>query len=995
MADQPPAIASDAALAVAEPTDLGYAVSLEAFSGPLDLLLYLVRKTELDIADIPVSVIADQFVATVRGWQERDELDLEIAGDFILMAATLIEIKARALAPPPEEETNDDGSADDDEFADPRADLIRKLLAYRKYKEAAQLLVGRETARAERVYRRFKEEIPEDPEEAEAIDLGELDPGGLAKHWFTIVARLGGLGPRTVSRDDIPIESRITSVLARAEEVRNVTLTELFERETSLQGRVTTLMAILEVVRQRYLESRQLEQYGGVDLRWREAEERTRAAELPPAELEEPKRRRRRPPLLTWVPRADIPSESTTDAETESETTPEPFESDEERFLRELNESCNLDQVLVRAKDWESEFAAHWNELHPPPAPEPAPVAELPPVAIVEAAPAPEPISELLAEVVVAAPEVALVVAPEAEADGSTQPPKPTKPKWVPPWVLAKQAKERAALEQAEQAALEQAAHAPVVAKLTPEAERAEESLGVLDALQTTETAPLAPAAEIAADPVPVEPLEPLAQDAPRQDEIPSTADIAPLADLLPATGSPNPVAESTPEPTVALVSAEPTALETAAIEPDVPSSTEPVADCDEPPLNEIPPVGYAAAADVEPVDAPEVVVAARDLGLAQPEAITELEDAATTSLHRDEPVPESATIDRFETESEPVADLNGEESPTPISAPPVTALATDDARVRSVPEPKPLQPPSAPIASAVSLVPGAMPTDEPTAAPQVAAEALPTLVDATSSNDDHASIANPLPEVAAKVVVCAQADATEPRLELEPEPVSAPAEITATHLVAAVEHVHADAEAPPATTATTTATTTSPWPLALALGLSGLLIGGLFLSIHLARPAAAISRIAPTSPTPLLVIPDPIVLVEPLPATVPLPTLWELWTTVEPTRWIALIRPAVVPWTAWLPTPPPWPALDDLATPIDLTTLPVTALGVPGGGIFARSAALPSYQVVPWDAYLPRPPQAPSLVDWIAATSRTDVPLAAWAQADAWTLMIAPQPPH
>ena len=1025
MADQPPATASDAALsaaeaglAVAEPADLGYAVSLEAFSGPLDLLLYLVRKTELDIADIPVSVIADQFVATVRGWQERDELDLEIAGDFILMAATLIEIKARALAPPPaEEETNHDGSADDDDFADPRADLIRKLLAYRKYKEAAQLLVGCETARAERVYRRFKEEIPEDPEEAEAIDLGELDPGGLAKHWFTIVARLGGLGPRTVSRDDIPIESRITSVLARAEEVRNLTLTELFERETSLQGRVTTLMAILEVVRQRYLESRQIEQYAGVDLRWREAEERTRPAELPPAELEEPKRRRRRPPLVTWVPATAVPSESGSDAQSDTDSDgdapPEPFESDEERFLRELNEACNLDQVLVRAKDWESGFAAHWNELHPPPPPEllpePLPVAEPPPVASEAAAsvcePVSEPVPETVAEVIVAPAEA--IVTPEAGADASAPSPKPIKPKWVPPWVLAKQAKdnaarehveqlareqaalEQAALEQAalEQAALEQAAHAPVSAGLTPDAEPAEATSLPPGAPQTDEALHSAPSALSALSALSATDSETVAETAPTASLESPASDASPIeaagssADVSPATACPHPPAEPVREQTAPALPDEPAQIDTVASALQEPTSLDLATGGDElsvpaQPVDELPSV--VSAAVVEPVDSSEseVVVAARALSLAQPAAIAELDEVARTSPCLSESTTEPATIDLPDADPEPTTSLDVEEVSPPTSPASVTGQEIEDAKVSALPVPELIVTPAAPLLIEAANPADAVPPDEPAAATHAAA-AFPTVFDVPSEDDDHDNAAETVHPVTAEVVTCIQAIAAEPPLECAPAPMPDPA------------------CAPDVATATAATPTASPWPLALALGLSGLLIGGLFISKQVLKPTAAISRIAPVSPTPVLVVTEPTVIIDPLPLAVPLPTLWELWTTVAPTRWLALTSPAVVPWTAWLPTPPPWPALDDLSTPINLTTLPIAALGIPGGGIFARSAALPRCQVVPWDAYLPRPPVAPLLVEWIAATSRRDVPLAAWAQPHAWTLMISlpPQP--
>jgi hypothetical protein len=117
------ALPGDAAAGPVE-LDLGYRVDLEAFSGPLDLLLFLVRRAEVDLVDIPVATIADQFIAAVSSWQE---MDLEVAGDFILMAASLLELKSRLVAPPVEGEAT--GEEADEEILDPRAELSRRRCA--------------------------------------------------------------------------------------------------------------------------------------------------------------------------------------------------------------------------------------------------------------------------------------------------------------------------------------------------------------------------------------------------------------------------------------------------------------------------------------------------------------------------------------------------------------------------------------------------------------------------------------------------------------------------------------------------------------------------------------------------------------------------------------------------------------------------------------------------------------------------------------------------
>ncbi len=412
------------AIATADPTeapDLGLAVSVDSFSGPLDLLLFLVRKDELDIRDIPLAGIADQFVVLVRAWQERGELDLEVAGDFILMAATLLEIKARAVAPLPVVEGEDAADDGEDELLDPRQGLIGKLLAYRRFKEAVGFLTVLEEERALRHTRRFREELPEDPEEAAGIDLGELDSGLLFTLWDDLLKRLGGKGPRTVLKDDIPLEDTVQKLVEAARATGTTTLGTLLQAEPGLLGRVTLLMATLETARKRVVEAKQREQYGDVDLRFRPDEERNGPPpELPP---EVPwRKRQRKPPLVTYT--AIAAGEEEEGAEPEPEA---PYETDEQRFLRELNERCDLDGVLARSVDVEGGFLEHWYTLFPekrPKPPEPelvVPVAEAPvvvpvPELVVESPVVPTPVV-VDAVPVETPPVVEPVAAPELVAE--------------------------------------------------------------------------------------------------------------------------------------------------------------------------------------------------------------------------------------------------------------------------------------------------------------------------------------------------------------------------------------------------------------------------------------------------------------------------------------------------------------------------------------------------------------------------------------------------
>ncbi len=348
---------SDAApAAVPSELDLGYHVTLDSFSGPLDLLLFLVRRTEVDIADIQVTTIADQFVAMLKA---TPDLDLDVAGDFILMAATLLELKSRLVMPAEEPKEGEDETQEEDEVFDPRAGLIRQLLTYRRFKEATQLLPVLEEAQLDRLGRGLREIIPEDPEEVDGLDLENCDAGLLYETWEGVLIYLNRLGPRTVLNDDVPLEHKIHALVDAMRAAREAKLSWMFAQETTTSGRVGMLMATLECARQRFVEALQHEQFGDVLLRYREDVDRTRTPELPPEPLEEPKKRRKRLPLVTWrAPERTAQAEQQEidlDTDDEAEAI---VETDEQRFHRELEEACAVEAVLTRTADIESSFTA-------------------------------------------------------------------------------------------------------------------------------------------------------------------------------------------------------------------------------------------------------------------------------------------------------------------------------------------------------------------------------------------------------------------------------------------------------------------------------------------------------------------------------------------------------------------------------------------------------------------------------------------------------------
>lgn len=355
----PGAQAAPAAPAAPAELDLGYHVTLDSFSGPLDLLLFLVRRTEVDIADIPVSTITDQFVAMLK---TTPDLDLDVAGDFILMAATLLELKSRLVMPAEEPKAGDEETKDEEDVFDPRGGLIRQLLAYRRFKEATQLLPEFERFQLERVGRGLREIIPEDPEEVDGLDLENCDAGLLYETWEGVLLYLNRLGPRTVLNDDVPLEHKIHALVDAMRAAREAKLSWMFAQETTTSGRVGMLMATLECARQRFVEALQHQQFGEVLLRYREDVDRTHTPELPPEVIEEPKKRRKRPPLVTWrAPERTAQAEqqeidlAVADQDEEEEAV---VETDEQRFHRELEEACAVEAVLTRTADIESSFTA-------------------------------------------------------------------------------------------------------------------------------------------------------------------------------------------------------------------------------------------------------------------------------------------------------------------------------------------------------------------------------------------------------------------------------------------------------------------------------------------------------------------------------------------------------------------------------------------------------------------------------------------------------------
>jgi segregation and condensation protein A len=234
----------------------GYRVELDVFTGPLDLLLYLIKKEELDIYDIPISKILDQYLAHLEVLRL---MELDDVGDFLVMAAQLMLIKARMLVP-----EQVDLSGDDEEIEDPRTELVQKLLEYKRYKEAALTLEVRREARNERFERGPDRGPPEEDPDAESGAL-QVELWDLVEAFARIVREVGaGRDLVPLNEDDLPMHVYAEEIIGRLHRAGRFYLDMLFEGVSSRYHVISYFMAILELVRTRRIRARQREPFGRI-----------------------------------------------------------------------------------------------------------------------------------------------------------------------------------------------------------------------------------------------------------------------------------------------------------------------------------------------------------------------------------------------------------------------------------------------------------------------------------------------------------------------------------------------------------------------------------------------------------------------------------------------------------------------------------------------------------------------------------------------------------
>ncbi|MFH1023534.1 MAG: segregation/condensation protein A [Planctomycetota bacterium] len=218
-------------------SDMGHPVTVPTFSGPLDLLLYLVKENEVDILNIPIALIAQQYLDYLN---RQKTLDIGLAGDFLVLATHLMEIKSRMLLPEP--------PAGDEEEEDPRGELVKQLLVYQRYKEAALFLEGKFLAREKRFARGF---APPPADEGDGTPLVlHATAWDLTVAFARLLRETAFHGGIHIFDDRTPIETYMVFIQERLGKTGELRFTDLFDEGRNRIRIIGTLLALLELVRQ-------------------------------------------------------------------------------------------------------------------------------------------------------------------------------------------------------------------------------------------------------------------------------------------------------------------------------------------------------------------------------------------------------------------------------------------------------------------------------------------------------------------------------------------------------------------------------------------------------------------------------------------------------------------------------------------------------------------------------------------------------------------------
>lgn len=232
-----------------------YRVNLDIFAGPLDLLLYLVRTEEVDIYDIPIARITDQYVKYIDFLKR---LDIDLAGDFLVMAATLMEIKSAMLLPRPEP-----GQAGYEDITDPREQLVRQLLEYKRFKDAANLLADSADQRKEHFTRPDSVIAGLKSDDLPEVDIDQLSIWALLEAFDTLMQATGHMPKFDHIKDDTPIDLYQIEILHSLQTEGPMAFQNIFAGRTNRLVIVGLFLALLELTRLHLIRVKQPKRLGG------------------------------------------------------------------------------------------------------------------------------------------------------------------------------------------------------------------------------------------------------------------------------------------------------------------------------------------------------------------------------------------------------------------------------------------------------------------------------------------------------------------------------------------------------------------------------------------------------------------------------------------------------------------------------------------------------------------------------------------------------------
>jgi segregation and condensation protein A len=240
---------------------MSYEIKLDIFEGPLDLLLYLIKKNEIDIYNIPIALITEQYLSCLDLMRS---LNLDLAGEYLVLAATLIHIKSKMLLPPPD----DEGEGGEGEEEDPRAELVRQLLEYQAFKEVALQLDQRPLLERD-VFTRgdhAEEPPPQTGEELEEDALVEVDVFELVTAFRRIIANLDLKEDLEIDTEKMSLTDRINEIMTRVADEGQVSFADLLGERRDRRRIIYTFLAVLELMKLRMIRACQSGSFGAIRL---------------------------------------------------------------------------------------------------------------------------------------------------------------------------------------------------------------------------------------------------------------------------------------------------------------------------------------------------------------------------------------------------------------------------------------------------------------------------------------------------------------------------------------------------------------------------------------------------------------------------------------------------------------------------------------------------------------------------------------------------------